>query len=227
MTPQPHEIVLLTPAGDGKLGLGYCMGLTLLLAQRRIDMPLWLGGCSDVGLARNKLLHRALQGPWQHFMWIDADIGFSLIDWQYLWEGDEEAVCAEYRKKDQTRKVRVPWGLGFARVSRRLIEAMDALVTEEGVDVVARFREDGEEWKDYFPAGVVTGHRRGEDHNFWLFAQLTGLPMRIERRTRLMHTGEAHFPYRAEDFPNADSPYSADEPAYRTVTDGIPDPTEI
>lgn len=222
----PMSVLVATPTLDGKTEVTYNMGLTMLIAHRKIGMPIWLAGCSDIGLARNKLVRRFLEHPeFEHLVFIDADIGFSEADFDMLMEGDEEAVCAEYRKKDQTRKIRVPWGLGFARISRRVFEAIDALQGDNGADIAQRFRMDGEEWRDYFPAGVVVGVRRGEDHNFWLLAQLTGLPIRLERRTALVHTGPAHWRYRAEDFTGPP------ENAFADSDDGppaeLPDATEI
>lgn len=221
----PMSIAVCTPTYDGKLEVSYTAGLTLLAAHRRMAMPFFLAYCSNVAQARNRCVHWFLhKTDYQHLVFIDADIGFGLHDWDMLMEGDEECVCAEYRKKDQTRKVRVLYGLGFARISRAVLEGLAAMRSvDEEHDMLLRFRMEGEEWIDYFPQGVVTGDTwRGEDHGFWLMVQLAGFAVRIERRTHLMHTGVAHFPYEANEFPDELSPYADPE----GENDRLPDPVE-
>lgn len=211
----PLSVAVCTPTYDGKLGCLYVMGLTHVVAQRELGQPYFHTGCSNVALARNYCVHWFLSSSFEHLVFIDADIGFSLADWRYLLEDDgSDAVCAEYRKKDQLRRARVRFGLGFARINRRTLEAMAELRQEDGADLLRRFRMDGEEWIDYFPQGVaLEGTWRGEDHGFWLCAKVAGCQVRIERRCRLIHTGEAHFPYREADFPEESSDYASLEDA--------------
>ncbi len=213
----PTTVALATPTYDGTLGVLYVMGLAHVIAQRELAMPYFQSGCSHIGLARNRCAHWFLKSPYEHLVFVDADIGFSLEDWRYLMEDDgSEAVSAPYRKKDQLRRERVDFGLGFARVSRKVFEAMAALTQEDGQDLLRRFRMEGEEWIDYFPAGVMMdGSWRGEDHGFWLLARVTGCQVRRERRCRLIHTGNAHFPYRNEDFPDESSPFASEEDVSR------------
>lgn len=218
----PATVALCTPTYDSKLGVLYVMGLTEVLANRALAMPYFQAGCSHVGLARNRCAHWFLKTPYQHLVFVDADIGFRLSDWMALLEDDgSECVCAPYRKKDQREAIRVHMGLGFARISRPVFAALDALRDEAGADLLRRFRMDGEEWVDYFPSGVgMDAHWRGEDHGFWLLAKVTGAQVRIEERCRLVHSGEAHWVYRTEDFPNEESPYG------RRSADGYVAPPE-
>lgn len=219
------QVALATPTYDGKLGVPYVLGLTSLIAHRRLAMPFFLAGCSNVSLARNKCAKWYLQGGWEHLVFIDADMGFSEADWDLLMEGEEECVACEYRKKDQAHRVRVLYGLGFARIARSCFERMGACEREDGALLLNRFRMDGEEWVDYFPQGPTgDGVWRGEDHGFWLMARLAGASVRIERRTALMHTGDAHYIYRAEDFPDELSAFGI-EPI--TPQGTLPDPNDI
>ena len=220
------SVAICTPSYDGTFGSAYTLGLVALAAHREFAMPYLVSYCSNVALARNKCVHWFLSTEYEHLVFIDADMGYSRTDWQYLMEDDgSEGVCCEYRKKDQVRKIRVQYGLGFARISRRLLEQMALLEREAGGDLLQRFRSEGEEWIDYFPQGVVTGDTwRGEDHGFWLMARLTGLAIRLERRTELMHTGVAHWRYQAADFPDELSPF-ADAAAPTPAV--LPDPTGI
>jgi hypothetical protein len=224
-TIDPLSVAVCTPTYDGKLGALYVLGLTHVVAQRGLAMPYFQSGCSNVALARNRCVQWFLQSPYQHLAFIDADIGFSLEDWRALLEDDgSDAVCAEYRKKDQLRRIRVHFGLGFARISRRVFEAMAELRQDDGQDLLKRFRMDGQEWIDYFPQGVTfEGSWRGEDHGFWLCAKVAGCQVRIEQRCRLIHTGEAHFPYRSEDFADESSAYASQADADLTQPPDIAD----
>lgn len=208
----PSSVALVTPTYDGKLGVLYVLGLTEVIGARLLAHPYFQAGCSNVALARNRCVHWFLKTPFTELVFVDADIGFRLTDWQALLEEGSDAVCAPYRKKDQRQAVKVHMGLGFARVSRSVFTAMADLRTEDGQDLLHRFRMDGEEWIDYFPQGVepLSASWRGEDHGFWLFAKLAGASVRIEERCRLVHSGEAHWVYRSEDFPDEQSPFGLD-----------------
>lgn len=209
----PMSIAVVIPTYDGKLESTTALGMMYLSAHKRYAMPYILAYCSNVVQARNRCVHWFMtKTEYEHLVFVDADIGFSIGDWDMLLEGPEDAVCCEYRKKDQTNRIRVLWGLGFARVSRRVFKALDALpAPDEERDMLQRFRMEGEEWVDYFPQGVVTGDTwRGEDHGFWLMVQLAGIAVRVERRTKLLHTGVAHWRYNSDDFPDPLSPFAGD-----------------
>lgn len=216
-TIDPRTVALCTPTYDGKLDALYNLGLAEVIGQGLLQWQAvyYQTGCSNVALARNRAVHRFLQTDFQQLIFIDADIGFRASDWLALLEDDgSECVCAPYRKKDQRQAVKVHMGLGFARVSRAVLDAMADLRNEAGADLLQRFRMEGEEWVDYFPQGVgLDGLWRGEDHGFWLVAKIAGAQVRIEERCRLVHTGAAHWIYRAEDFPNPESPFGTVDPA--------------
>jgi len=157
---------------------------------------------SSVSSARDYVVHYFLtrtRCDW--LVWIDADISFNRTDWGYLMEqqGDELAVCAEYMKKTQDLSPQVAnFGLGFARVHRCVYEKLDEQTRDDGEPRLLRYRsrvELGgqigvEEFVEYHPIGVhPDGSRRNEDHGFWLMVRLAGIPIRMETRTRLGHTG--------------------------------------
>ena len=158
-------------------------------------------GCASIGSARDYIVHFFLtRTRFEWLVWIDADISFSRDDWGYLMEGPELAVCAEYLKKTQDlSKQVVHFGLGFARIHRSVFESIDNLVSEDGEPRLLRYRSQVElpgvpvtieEFAQYHPEGVqLDGSRRNEDHGFWLLARLAGASIRIERRTKLGHTG--------------------------------------
>lgn len=159
-------------------------------------------GQSSISDARDYVAHYfKTRTTCDWLVWIDSDIAFSRQDWAYLMEqhGNELAVCAEYMKKTQDLSIQVAqFGLGFARVHRSVYERLDDLTHDDGEPRLRRYRsrvELGEvktieEFVEYHPVGVAPdGSRKNEDHFFWLLCHLAQVPVRVERRTKLGHTG--------------------------------------
>jgi hypothetical protein len=191
---------VLLPSYDGRYEGRLMDGLLQIAVSQPGAIGGWYRhtGCSNPQLAREECIHHFLHRTnYEWAVWIDSDIGFTPRDWNLLWDRDDvEAVCCEYRKKDQVNRIAAPMGFGFCRISRRLLTEMADLMTEDGRPMLPRFRMRGEEYVQYFPQGVLTDYDwRGEDHGFWLFAKLTGAPIALERRTRLAHVGTAVYPY--------------------------------
>lgn len=177
-------------------------GIIELIEDRAIGAQYDHVGESSVSTARDYVAHYFLtRTTCEWLVWVDADICFSRDDWACLMEqqGDELAVCAEYMKKTQNLAPEVAnFGLGFARVHRSVFEQIDELVTDQGAPRLMRYRSrvdiNGEssieEFVEYHPVGVLPdGSRRNEDHGFWLMVRLAGIPVRVETRTKLGHTG--------------------------------------
>lgn len=193
----PDTVVLL-PSADGRYDSMMVRGLVQLVAEHRVANVYTHIGCSNIQLAREECVHHFIHKTTHEWaLWIDSDIGFTMDDYAILWEDDAaEAACCEYRKKDQENRVAAPWGFGFCRTSRRLLEEMAALSLEDGRPMLPRFRMKGEEYVQYFPQGVLGDYDwRGEDHGFWTVAKLTGARIAYERRTRLVHVGTARYLY--------------------------------
>ena len=193
------DVLVLLPAADGRYDAMLVRGLMQLIAARRVSNIYTHVGCSNVQLAREECAHHFVNRTAHEWaLWIDSDIGFTLEDYDLIADAASsvEAVCAAYRKKDQQHRIEAAWGFGFTLTSRRLFQAMADLTVPDGRPLLPRFRMRGEEWINYFPQGVLTDYDwRGEDHGFWLHARLTGLPVAIERRTRLVHVGTARYYY--------------------------------
>jgi hypothetical protein len=156
-------------------------------------------GISDVALARNIVAHRFMKSDCEWWMFVDSDIYFTDLDWQFLWEGDEDIVTAPYARK-------IPgvapceFGLGFTRVHRRVFEAIERLETDNGSEMAQRFYLDGEIHTHFFPNGVSGDSRwHGEDRGFFILCALTGTPYRIEKRCRLGHGGRFVYGYPNQD----------------------------
>lgn len=169
-------------------------------------------GESSVSTARDYVAHYfKTRTTCDWLVWIDADIDFTMEDWEYLMEerDNELAVCAEYMKKTQDLSPEVAnFGLGFARIHRSVYELLDQLVREDGEPRLLRYRagvsnpgeaRSIEEFVEYHPIGVhPDGSRRNEDHGFWLMVRLADIQIRKETRTRLGHTGSFTWRYDAE-----------------------------
>ncbi len=97
------------------------------------------------------------------------------------------------------------FGLGFARVHRRVFELLTELTTSDGTAWVRQGIYAGSLLWDFFPQGVnAAGEYRQEDHGFWALVHTTGVSVRMERRTHLKHSGRSTWTYDADtvDTPN-------------------------
>lgn len=194
----PREKVLVgVPVMDFKPWSGCVAGLMQCLPFYL--QPLILGGCANIGLARNEIVHwflnRAEFLNCEWFVWIDADIEFTMEDWRYLMEGDEDIVSAEYACK-VLGEPPVRSGLGFARIKRSVYERIRSMLTPEGAEQVPRFFHKGAMMVDFHPIGAnPMSEYLGEDQAFTRWAKLAGCTWRGETRTRLKHWGAFPFGY--------------------------------
>lgn len=187
--------IALMPSADGRFDGATVRGLVQATAARLLSDVYQVCGNSNIQSAREDCAHFWLtRTRYEWAVWIDSDIGWEPEDWTLLWDGDEDAVCSVYPRKSQTRIATVEWGMGFARVSRRLMEHIADMRHEDtGELLAARYGSHGEEHIEYFPQGarVLEYQALAEDLGFWTLARLTGLPIRLETRTRLSHRGLA------------------------------------
>jgi hypothetical protein len=203
-TVDPRNIILAMPCKTGQLDVLAAVGLCNVIGSGRLaNQPLVQFGGSNVGAVRNLIAHEFLnktQADW--LMMLDDDIGFRTVDWDFLWEdkAGELAVCADYLQKIEGRKVPARFGLGFARVHRRVFELLTELTTSEGQPFVRQGIYAGNLVWDFFPQGVnAAGEYRQEDHGFWSLVHMAQVPVRIEQRTNLKHSGRATWTYDAEE----------------------------
>jgi hypothetical protein len=195
MIPPREKVLVAIPAHDSKLDFEVVTGLMQCLPY--FAQPLFLGGCSHVALARNKIAHlfveKATEFEW--LMLIDSDMGFTPDDWRLLWEGEELIVCADYSKKFLGQRP-TGTGLGFTRVHRSVFDKLKNLMTEDGKEFLKRFYMEGQMYVDYFPSGVVMdGRWLGEDQGFFMLCSLVTDSIRWEKRTQLKHIGRFAWGY--------------------------------
>jgi hypothetical protein len=182
------------PTIDGRIDVDCAIGLFREVMNRG-GQTYFHKGISDIALARNIIVHRFLKSECDQLMMIDSDIIFSESDFSYLLESEKDIVTAPYARKIPG-KAPALFGLGFTLVHRRVFAAIDALTTDDGQEVAARFYLDGEIHTNYFPVGV-TGHSRwlGEDRAFFTLCAMCQIPYTMENRCRLQHVGPFYYGY--------------------------------
>lgn len=189
------KIIVAMPCYNFLIDAGCVNGMLACLPY--YHRPLIWAGNSNIALARNEIVHMFVENMTEveWLMWIDADTRFTPVDWNLLWEGNEELVCAEYARKVLGLPP-VQFGLGFTRVHRSVYERIKALTNEDGTERANRFYHKGVMMVDYHPNGAMaSGKWIGEDHGFFMFANLAEAKLRIETRTRLGHAGNFEYGY--------------------------------
>jgi hypothetical protein len=207
----PRDICLAIPCKTGLVDVMCMRGVCNVIGTGRLaNQPLFKYGGSNVGAVRNSIADVFLNKTECNWLvMLDDDIGFSIEDWDLLFEDQagELAVCAEYLQKLDGAQTPAVFGLGFARVHRRVFELLTALTTSEGVAWVNQGIYAGSLLWDFFPQGVnAAGEYRQEDHGFWSLVHTAQVSIRMERRTHLKHSGRSTWIYDAAtvDVPPAD-----------------------
>jgi hypothetical protein len=191
----PRGVIICTPSHDRRCDTGTvnsCLNVLPHLARN----PFYFIGSSDICLARNMIAHKIHKhSPFEWLVWVDSDIIFSVEDWMYLWEGDEDIVTCPYAKKILGLDA-AKYGLGFTRVHRSVFDKLDNLLDGDEKEVVQRFYMIGEMFSNFHPVGVTGDSRyHGEDKGFFLLASIANVAHRFEDRTRLKHVGPFEFGY--------------------------------
>lgn len=193
------DVLIGTPSLYGETSIYYTQGIADVFSRHLAQGLLFRTG-EPHQVARDGIVHSFKQTPAEWLVWIDDDIGFTAQDLEYLLEGDELVAFAPALRKRPGPPVAVHWGLGFAKVHRRVFELLDGLTREDGAPLLQTMRVDGNEFVDYFPQGIdFEGRWRAEDHAFWALVAATGCSVKSEKRCRLVHTGRAHYHYQPEE----------------------------
>ncbi len=196
----PRAICLAIPCKTGQIDVMCMRGVCNVIGTGRLaNQPLFEYGGSNVGAVRNRIADIFLtKTECEWLVMVDDDVGFTLDDWDLLFEDQagELAVCAEYLQKLDGQRVPAVFGLGFARVHRRVFELLTELTTDAGVPWVHQGIYCGALLWDFFPQGVNSaGEYRQEDHGFWSLVHTANVSIRMERRTRLLHSGRSTWVY--------------------------------
>lgn len=212
MKIDPRSILVAIPTHDGKIwadcagGIGHCIA-----GQRFGNFYFHVQG-SCIPHIRNQIAGIFLRSKFEWLMCIDSDVGFTVKDWDFLWEGEELIATAEYPKKDGSN-LPVTFGMGFVRIHRSVFETLNRLIlTEDGAKVcppdavidslhcaVGTYYEKGNIDRDYFRVGATSDSRyMQEDFGFWSLVHLAGIKPKIEKRTKLKHWGSRCYEYVAD-----------------------------
>lgn len=196
------NLVILTPCHDGLYHGNYVAGLAVAMRSRyfRGYMPLAMESC--VTRARSRLACLALDAPEfmdvEGFLWVDADIGFTLADFERIAQhpADIDIVGGVYRKKggdrapvyrgvigeehphDRNLAKVAGVGFGFVRTTRQALEDVrsESPLTSGG-------------WHYMFREGIKnlnTLEWLSEDYHF---CESAGYPTYLDRLIRLTHRG--------------------------------------
>lgn len=199
------NLVILTPCHDGLYHGNYVAGLAVAMRSRyfRGYMPLAMESC--VTRARSRLACLALDAPEfkdvEGFLWVDADIGFTLADFERIAQHPAgiDIVGGVYRKKggdkapvyrgkigeehphDRNLAKVAGVGFGFVRTTRRVLEAARSWAWQTSGG-----------WHYIFQEGLHTrsnGEWLSEDYWFCDKASAFGTPTYLDRIIRLTHRG--------------------------------------
>lgn len=191
-------LIIMTPTVDARCDVLYVNALVPTLTTYGAA-HMFLSCDSNIAHARNTCLNIFWGlGQFDQLVMIDSDIAWSLEDFAYLMEGPESVVICEYARKSQDAPAPPPvrGGAGFCRITRGVLEQLQALTHEDGSERLPRYREQGRTLIDYcFTGAVGDGRYLSEDRGLWTYCQLAGVTPRWETRTRLLHTGRAIYPY--------------------------------
>jgi hypothetical protein len=197
--PDPRTVALCLPIGDFKPDWAYVTGI--LQCFPFFARPITYAGCSLVTEARNQIAHAFLHEHerFDWAVWIDSDIGFTPQDWIYLMSNPAPVVVAPYAKKTMYEHMPVRTGFGFAKVHRKVFEAIAALKDPDGNSYAREFVIRGKQMRDYFPAGVAgDGSWVGEDSGFLSLAAMAGFSYVEEWLCDVTHYGRHGFKLQRE-----------------------------
>jgi hypothetical protein len=189
---EPQKILLAIPCMDYKQYTLNVMGMvSVLAASGGLVQPYWLNGNSDIRAARNEIAHYFInRTDCDTLFFLDSDITFTLRDYAWMMEGEEDIVIAPYARKSLGAPP-VKVGMGFCRIARRVFERLNDWQDTDGSECLRRYYKDGEIATDFFVNGAtVDSQWLGEDSGFWHLCRLaTDISVRFETRTELGHCG--------------------------------------
>lgn len=189
------KVFVYIPSHNGQIWCGCAGGLAQTMAAGRAGGMSFLTQGSAINQVRNRIASVFLKSQFDVLVCIDADIEFTVKDFDFLMEGPELIATAEYVRKMEEYKP-ITFGMGFVRIHRKVFEALDNLTNGDGEPLVHHYRDDGDEMRDYFRTGASSdGRWMAEDFGFWSLVDMAGIKPKIEKRTRLKHWGSKAYAY--------------------------------
>ena len=208
------KVLIATPAHDGRLDVWYTTSLvnSVRVAQERgiFLHPVFMSYDALVQRARNDLFRLAVEGEYDHMIFIDAD-----LEWNPMWimellERPEDVVGGTYRKKTdeaemyvaKTKNLEVENGLikvdglgtGFVKLSKNAFMAL--------WEVSTPYQNEGREGRMVCDIQVVDGQLCSEDVVLFMKLRDLGFDVWLAPHMTCCHIGTKKFYGNFADFAN-------------------------
>lgn len=208
------KVLIATPAHDGRLDVWYTTSLvnSVRVAQERgiFLHPVFMSYDALVQRARNDLFRLAVEGEYDHMIFIDAD-----LEWNPMWimellERQEDVVGGTYRKKTdeaemyvaKTKNLEVENGLikvdglgtGFVKLSKNAFMAL--------WEVSTPYQNEGREGRMVCDIQVVDGQLCSEDVVLFMKLRDLGFDVWLAPHMTCCHIGTKKFYGNFADFAN-------------------------
>lgn len=208
------KVLIATPAHDGRLDVWYTTSLvnSVRVAQERgiFLHPVFMSYDALVQRARNDLFRLAVEGEYDHMIFIDAD-----LEWNPMWimellERPEDVIGGTYRKKTdeaemyvaKTKNLEVENGLikvdglgtGFVKLSKNAFMAL--------WEVSTPYQNEGREGRMVCDIQVVDGQLCSEDVVLFMKLRDLGFDVWLAPHMTCCHIGTKKFYGNFEDFAN-------------------------
>ena len=208
------KVLIATPAHDGRLDVWYTTSLvnSVRVAQERgiFLHPVFMSYDALVQRARNDLFRLAVEGEYDHMIFIDAD-----LEWNPMWimellERPEDVVGGTYRKKTdeaemyvaKTKNLEVENGLikvdglgtGFVKLSKNAFMAL--------WEVSQPYQNEGREGRMVCDIQVVGGQLCSEDVVLFMKLRDLGFDVWLAPHMTCCHIGTKKFYGNFADFAN-------------------------
>ena len=208
------KVLIATPAHDGRLDVWYTTSLvnSVRVAQERgiFLHPVFMSYDALVQRARNDLFRLAVEGEYDHMIFIDAD-----LEWNPMWimellERPEDVVGGTYRKKTdeaemyvaKTKNLEVENGLikveglgtGFVKLSKNAFMAL--------WEVSTPYQNEGREGRMVCDIQVVDGQLCSEDVVLFMKLRDLGFDVWLAPHMTCCHIGTKKFYGNFTDFAN-------------------------
>lgn len=192
----PRKVMVAIPTHNGQIFAECAGGIAQCVAAQRFGNFYFHVQGSCINHIRNQIAGIFLRSEFDTLVCIDADIGFTCQDFDFLMEGEEIIATAEYCRKMMEYSP-VTFGMGFVRIHRSVFAKLDNLMDDEGKPLVGTYYEDGHIERDYFRTGASSDSKwMAEDFGFWSLVHLSGIKPKVEKRTTLKHWGMHAYVYR-------------------------------
>ena len=208
-----RKVLIATPAHDGRLDVWYTTSLvnSIRVAQANNVFlhPVFMSYDALVQRARNDLFRLAVEGEYDHMIFIDAD-----LEWNPMWimellERPEDVVGGTYRKKTDEAEVYVVktqtlnvsenglikvdgLGTGFVKLSRKAVMAL--------WDASEPYQNEGREGRMVCDIGIVDGQLCSEDVMLFMKLKDLGFDVWLAPHMTCVHIGTKKFYGNFEDF---------------------------